>query len=326
MPVTWQKYVWTVLKISVSLGLMYWAVRSIDLTVMIAIWQSINVNWILASFILLTLSYLLGAWQWQSILAIGDIRLKYPTVVGYYYVGLFFNNFLISGMGGDVLRVYDIHRHTSDPQRLSPALAVVFFDRFVGLLILILYACISGIFLIGQGESLRMFFAITGLLLLWIFALILLFHRPLAIFLLTPLAWLVPKRLRMRVDHLYSELNRFRTAPQLLMRVFLIAGGVQMLRIIAIAAIGRALGDASSLMFYILFVPMISLAASLPISIGGTGPREQTTVFLFRKIGVSSEIAFSIGFVTYLLSAVSTLPGGFIFMLRKNKAEHAVVS
>ncbi|HNB57682.1 MAG TPA: hypothetical protein PKV06_11995, partial [bacterium] len=72
MPVTWQKYVWTVLKISVSLGLMYWAVRSIDLTVMIAIWQSINVNWILASFILLTLSYLLGAWQWQSILAIGD--------------------------------------------------------------------------------------------------------------------------------------------------------------------------------------------------------------------------------------------------------------
>ncbi|HNM15961.1 MAG TPA: lysylphosphatidylglycerol synthase transmembrane domain-containing protein, partial [bacterium] len=266
MPVTWQKYVWTVLKISVSLGLMYWAVRSIDLTVMIAIWQSINVNWILASFILLTLSYLLGAWQWQSILAIGDIRLKYPTVVGYYYVGLFFNNFLISGMGGDVLRVYDIHRHTSDPQRLSPALAVVFFDRFVGLLILILYACISGIFLIGQGESLRMFFAITGLLLLWIFALILLFHRPLAIFLLTPLAWLVPKRLRMRVDHLYSELNRFRTAPQLLMRVFLIAGGVQMLRIIAIAAIGRALGDASSLMFYILFVPMISLAASLPIS------------------------------------------------------------
>ncbi|HNB57539.1 MAG TPA: lysylphosphatidylglycerol synthase transmembrane domain-containing protein, partial [bacterium] len=239
---------------------------------------------------------------------------------------LFFNIFLISGMGGDVLRVYDIHRHTSDPQRLSPALAVVFFDRFVGLLILILYACISGIFLIGQGESLRMFFAITGLLLLWIFALILLFHRPLAIFLLTPLAWLVPKRLRMRVDHLYSELNRFRTAPQLLMRVFLIAGGVQMLRIIAIAAIGRALGDASSLMFYILFVPMISLAASLPISIGGTGPREQTTVFLFRKIGVSSEIAFSIGFVTYLLSAVSTLPGGFIFMLRKNKAEHAVVS
>lgn len=312
-----RKYVMFALKLLVSFGIIFATLYQLDTEIFLANLARTDLRWIGAALGLLTLSYFLGSFQWKLILGMSEIILPYARVLGYYYVGLFFNNFLLSGLGGDLLRIYDIQKHSANRERLSPALASVIFDRFTGLLTLVFLACLSGALVIGQGESKRMFVSIAALFVAWIFGLVILFNKEVADRTVKPLARILPDRIYTRLQHLYYEINNFHTHPVALFKVFGVSLIVQSLRILSIWAIGRAMGDQSPVVYYILFVPIISLAASLPISIGGTGPREQTTIFLFRRIGVSQEIAFSIGLVTYAVSTMSALPGALVFLLRK---------
>lgn len=314
-----KKVALTALKIIVSAALIGWALKGLDWNKLAELWSEAELAWLLLSLTLLTVSYIMGAWQWNRILNIAEIPLTFSKTLAYYYIGLFFNNFLLSGMGGDLVRVYDAQKHATDPQRLSPALASVFLDRLTGLMALIFLASVSGMFLIGRGESMKMFAAILALFFGWVIGFFILFNRRAAERLIKPVLKFLPARIYDRLEHLYSAVNRFKESRSDLIRIFLIAVTVQLLRICSIWAIGHALGDKSDFLFYVLFVPLISLAASLPISIGGTGPREQTTVFLFRRIGVGPELAFSVGFVTYIMSAISTVPGAILFMIRKTE-------
>ena len=314
-----KKYLFLVLKIAISFGIIFFTVRSIDLEALKTQFLETDPFWIGCSLTLLSISYFLGAFQWRLILRMSQITLTYPATLSYYYVGLFFNNFLISGMGGDFLRVYDIQKHSPDQGRLSPALATVFFDRFVGLLTLIFFACITGVFMIGRGESVKMFVSIALLMSIWLLGLVIVLNKKTADVIVKPFTVFIPKTLYERFRHLYHEIHSFRAQPVQLSKIFSISLVVQGLRILTIWTVGRAMGDHSSMLYYIIFVPIISLAASLPISIGGTGPREQTSILLFRKIGVPAEMAFSIGFVTYVISMISTIPGALVFLLRKSK-------
>ncbi len=314
-----KKIILSAIKVAVSVGLIAWTTYHLDWSALLLHWSEVNILWIMLSLSVLTVSYFAGAWQWQMIMRSGGIMIRYPKTLGYYYVGLFFNNFLISGMGGDILRVYDIHKHTDRPEHLSPAVAAVFLDRLTGLMMLIFLAGVSGIFLLGQGESTRLFFSILGLFGIWFIGFVILFNKAIADRTVKPIFKMLPEKIYSRLQNLYHEVHKFRREPQMLIRVFSVSLLVQSLRIFSIFCIGRALGDQSSLAYYLLFVPLISLVSSLPISIGGTGPREQTTVFLFRKIGMPAEIAFSIGLLTYVISITSAIPGGFVFMLRKNR-------
>jgi uncharacterized protein (TIRG00374 family) len=315
-----KKYILLVLKIGISGGLIFLAAHNLDPRELLDQILKTDTGWLGLAFLLLSISYFLGAFQWRMILQMTRIEISYPRTLGYYYVGLFFNNFLISGMGGDLLRVYDIQKHASDQERYSPALATVFFDRFVGLLTLIFFACLAGAFVIGRGESSKMFASIAVMFMVWIMILIVLFNKRMAENTIKPLLQVLPAKIYERLSHLYEEIHQFRNQHKSLLRIFSVSVFVQSLRIFSIWAIGRAMGDRSPMIFYIIFVPIMSLAASLPISVGGTGPREQTSILLFKKIGVGAEVAFSIGFVSYIVSSLSTIPGAIIFLFRKSHA------
>jgi uncharacterized protein (TIRG00374 family) len=315
-----KKYFLLISKAAISFGIIFFTVHSLDADQLKNQVLKTDWPWLGVSCFLLTVSYFLGAFQWGLILQMVPFNLSYRKTLGYYYVGLFFNNFLLSGMGGDLLRVYDIQKHSATQERLSPALATVIFDRFIGLLTLIFFACLSGMFVIGRGESFKMFLGIVLLLSVWIFFLVALLNKNIADKTVRPLFRLVPEKIYERLQHLYHTMNNFRTKPQHLIKIIITSMAVQSLRILAIWAVGRAMGDRSPLVYYLIFVPIISLAASLPISIGGTGPREQTAMLLFNKIGVAAEVSFSIGFLTYIVSSLSTIPGALVFLLRKSHA------
>ncbi|NUM80869.1 flippase-like domain-containing protein [bacterium] len=317
-----KKFLFLCFKVLVSAGLIYFAVYKLNWAALRENWQQTEWLWLATSVVFLSLSYFLGAMQWQWILRIGQFSIGYWKVLGYYYVGLFFNSFLISGMGGDFMRIYDIRKHSVDEKSLSPALASVFFDRFLGLFTLIFLAGLTGAFVIGRGESPGMFFTIIVLLAAWILVFVIVFNKKIADRTIKPLFKITPPRVYERLERLYYAMNSFKTRPDQLIRIFGISLVVQCLRIFSIWSVGRALNDSSSLVYYVIFVPIISLAASLPISIGGTGPREQTAILLFKRIGLTHELAFSIGFITYIIGTISALPGAAVFLLRKSHYHH----
>ena len=65
-------------------------------------------------------------------------------------------------------------------------------------------------------------------------------------------------------------------------------------------------------------MPVIAIFIALPISIGGLGVREGLGIYLFRKAvpAVTSEQAFMMGLLAYLVGVVVSLAGGVIYLTR----------
>ncbi|MGH7681866.1 MAG: hypothetical protein ACRENN_07755, partial [Candidatus Eiseniibacteriota bacterium] len=68
--------------------------------------------------------------------------------------------------------------------------------------------------------------------------------------------------------------------------------------------------------YYFLFVPVLAALVSLPISLNGLGIREGAGVVLFHMAGLTKEQAFTLPFLTYLISVLISLLGGLIFVSR----------
>ena len=75
-------------------------------------------------------SNVLGALQWHFLLAASGVRLTFAQTFRFYFVGLFFNNFLPANIGGDAIKIYDVSRGGSYVYRVT---AVTLIDRFIGI-------------------------------------------------------------------------------------------------------------------------------------------------------------------------------------------------
>ena len=91
---------------------------------------------------------------------------------------------------------------------------------------------------------------------------------------------------------------------------------VQVSRILVHALVARALGLRIELTYFFLFVPLLAVIVSLPISFNGIGVREGAGVVLFGLVGVSRAHAFSLQFTTYLVGVAVSLLGGVTFLAR----------
>jgi uncharacterized protein (TIRG00374 family) len=72
----------------------------------------------------------LSAYRWYLLLKPLGIETSFPRIVSLYYLGMYFNFFLPSAIGGDVFKVYYLNKETG---RLSASTASVFLDRDVGM-------------------------------------------------------------------------------------------------------------------------------------------------------------------------------------------------
>jgi len=91
---------------------------------------------------------------------------------------------------------------------------------------------------------------------------------------------------------------------------------VQMSRIGVHALVARALGLSIPLSYFLLFVPLLAVIVSLPISLNGIGVREGAGIVLFGLVGVDRTAAFSLQFTTYLVAVAVSLLGGLVFLAR----------
>jgi glycosyltransferase 2 family protein len=268
---------------------------------------------LLAAGALMLASNLLGAFQWSRLLGALDIRIPLWKVCAYYHVGLFFNNFLPANIGGDIARVVDASRYA---RTRATALATVVMDRAIGTIALAGLALVTTIPAIDRFHLSVVYLALVGffgasLTLLWA--------------LLQPafLAWIERVltriglgRLKPHLDELAASLAGFRARRGLLLQVFAVALVVQLMRIGVHALVARAFGLHIELTYFFLFVPLLAVIVSLPISFNGIGVREGAGIVLFGWVGVDRASAFSLQFTTYLVAVAVSLLGALVFLAR----------
>lgn len=300
------------LKIVVSLGLMVLILSRVDLQKGTQLVQHSEVlYWILA--ILITfLAVVISAYKWQLILLSQGLRIPMRRLFSFYLVGLFFNNFLPTNIGGDAVRAYNVSRSTG---RTPEAIASVVAERVLA------SVSLGFIALIGVFISYRA----AAQFLSWVVALFVLSVGLLILFLNTHLVERFLNRARLLnffdLKQKLVEAGRALQAPlrnqNTFISVLLLSLVFQILVVAVNLAVLGALGIRVSAVYPFIFVPIISALSLLPISINGLGIREGGYIYFFSQVGVSTTqaVATSLGF--FFAVTIVSLMGGVILAFRK---------
>src|SRR3954470_23774693 len=132
-----KKTLLTVIQLLVTGALLYWvfhdpAVRS---AMAVAI-RDADYRWILAAIAAYIVVEIAAVVRWNILLKVQGIHLSTPRIVGLFLIGMFYNQFLPGGTGGDIVKTYLLWKET--PTKKPGALLAVLFDRMVGLIALII--------------------------------------------------------------------------------------------------------------------------------------------------------------------------------------------
>mgnify|MGYP001274496060 CR=1 FL=1 len=131
-----RKHAANLLKISITLLGLFLVLRQVDLNAILDILRQVNLGWVFVSFMLVNASLVLRAYRWLLLLRGVGASVRFGRLVELYFVGNFFNMFLLSGFGGDVVRVLESARDVPG----SVAAGTVILDRFTGLVMLFVMA------------------------------------------------------------------------------------------------------------------------------------------------------------------------------------------
>ncbi|MEM9163480.1 MAG: lysylphosphatidylglycerol synthase domain-containing protein [Cyanobacteria bacterium P01_F01_bin.4] len=80
--------------------------------------------------------------------------------------------------------------------------------------------------------------------------------------------------------------------------------------------IARQLGISVSFLALLVFIPIVVVITLLPISLGGLGLKEGLWIYLFSRVGLSSEEALLLSLTVTLLGWLLSVPGGLILLFK----------
>ncbi len=312
-----------ILQVVLSLALLAWLTNRVGLDVIASTLSGISWSWYIPAFLLFLANVVLRAYRWYILLAALDRDVSYGRLLYLYFVGFFFNNFIPSGFGGDVVKVISLQQ---DQTRGAEALSSVVMDRLVGLIgsaSLALIALIwNGIQLWTGHTSSNVADALPPTLLL-ITALISL-GVPAGFLLVRQVN---PLKLLARYLPFTQRITEHAGLRRLVqtIRGYSLSALLQSLLIslpftlglVAIQySIARALSVDVPFYLFPLFVPIIAIINALPLSFNGLGMREGVYQFLFVPVGVSSASAIAMSLAFYFLRVSAGLIGGLLYALK----------
>jgi uncharacterized protein (TIRG00374 family) len=132
------------IKLAVSAGLMAFLLSKISISELSRVIGGLDPRIAAAAIAVFFTSNLLGAVQWHLLLGASGVSIGFQQSFRFYFVGLFFNNFLPANVGGDAVKVYDVSRVGSD---VSQVVAVTLLDRLIRIFSLCFLALVAGLIL-----------------------------------------------------------------------------------------------------------------------------------------------------------------------------------
>ena len=249
-------------------------------------------------------SIVLATIRWQRVLSALDLQSPLPPLLSHNLAGLFVANFLPSTVGGDVLRVV---RLSADNGEAPGSFASVVLERLTGFVVLpfiSLVALLSHPSLLRLGTASRLAVALSLVTLLALVGILTLTASPrLGGRLAGRPSWL------RFVGAVHLGLDRIRRRPAATAGVFTVALSYQLTVVLAAWVAARALGIPLGWAPALAFIPVVSIAQVLPVSVAGLGLREGALVLLLSPVGVTTEQAIALGFAIYGLNLVVSLLG-----------------
>ena len=303
----------TVLKIAVTVGGLIFILTQIDLGDAVARLLRADLRWVAAALLLVMSSLVLRAYRWLLLLRGLGVNLPFARLVRLYFTGHFFNAFLPTGFGGDVVRILEVARHVPG----DVAAGTVLLDRLTGLLMLFVLALVALPFrpesFPPQQAAVVLAVALVGLLA----GAALLDGR-----LLRAAGRFLPGPLSPTGEGSVARLLRAVQAVgwPALRGALLVSLVFNLMQVSWWWAAARALGLPAPFGYLLLVVPLLAITLLVP-AVGGFGARESVATVLFDGAvfaGGAAPLAAGTGFalstLVFLLERLSGLPGGPLYL------------
>jgi len=274
-----------------------------------------GVNWLLlaAAMAGFALSLLIVAARWRLLLRIQDIHISSWEAVRLTFLGQFFNAVVPGLIGGDLVKAYYVSKHTP---RKAGVLVSIFTDRILGLTELtILSATTLAIVLASGGaerlDSLRTpaisIAVVSGLVALaLIFLLSSGFRRVLR---LQRLYRHLP--IAKHISAVGDAVRLYQRRTGSLAKAVAITFGAHVLWIGSIWLIGLSLSLPMMWHHYFLYVPLIYIIGSVPITPGGVGLIEQFYLLFFSAWCDPGQV-LALALLARLIPVLCGLPGAMV--------------
>jgi hypothetical protein len=262
-------------------------------------------------YLLATITY---TWRWQILVkACGLQVVTWLDLFRFYLIGLFFNNFLPTSIGGDVFRIYHLIEKSGDR---TAGFTSVLTERLLGIASTLILTLLSLFLLSSQLDDNRLIYIAAGLLVVIVTFFIVVFNDHflrLAEQLVKPLTVL---RLGERIMKFFKAIRFYYNSRGIYLKILSISIMGQILVIIMTYILSLTIGLQIPLDYLFLVVPISFLVTMLP-SINGIGFREGAFVVLLGRIGISNAEAISLSFLSILVPMIVSMSGGILFMLNK---------
>ncbi|MBY0494615.1 MAG: flippase-like domain-containing protein [Cyanobacteria bacterium] len=306
-------------RLGISAALLYFVLRSIDLP---AFWERVK-GMNPASMVLALAAYAftqsIAVWRWNRLLRAQHIDVERRRLTESIWVSLFFNNFLPSNIGGDVVRIAD-----TAPAAGSKTLAmtVILMDRVLGLTALViiassgaLVASLAGVHIPG-ARWLWLVSALGTVAAISVIAMPHLVGNAVG-HALMPLRALNRPWLSERAQRLEDAVIRFRNAPSAVAGAFAGAMVVQITIVAFYLLTAKGLSVPLPIFLGAVLIPVSLVVQMAPVSINGFGVREAVFAFFFRRFGLPTDAAVALSLVSTGMVMGLSLVGGLFFLRRR---------
>jgi len=256
----------------------------------------------------------LATWRWQLLLeALGCVApLRHLTAS--YLIATFFNNFLPSNIGGDVVRVRDGSKLTGST---TASLAVVGVDRILGFGALYVLAVMAFLLAGPTVRGLAGARAVIGGLALVFLTLAYVFFRPgtagrlLELSRLDRIEWV-----RDQFEVVQGAVRSYRAQMGTIWLAFGVSVALQALMVWYYLAVARSLRIPLEFSAAFLMVPLCTLLQAVPVSFNGWGLREGLFTLYFSQVGLPRDGALAFSLLGAGLIILLSLSGAVVWLTR----------
>jgi len=299
------------LRIAIAAGLLGFLFASIG-------WQPVALSfskvlwwWVVAG----SLAYLLGLFlvtaRWKILLMAQGIYLPTGVLFKRYWMTRFFSNFLPGRTGGDLFRIFG---PWGIPLRKTAITSSVLFDRFTGLLGLLVLLFLVGMAEYGMVRELLVgFVPIISVLGVAILLLLLAILGALGRVRQFITRW-PHSKFRLVMDEFLDSLQVYLNSKGTILGAVIISVAFHLVSALATYYALRALGldiPLGSVLFVSMVVNIVSLA---PISINGWGLREGGFVLLLTQTGADNAEVLAAVLLDRVIRVMLSSVGGILYM------------
>ncbi|VAW52962.1 hypothetical protein MNBD_GAMMA05-1894 [hydrothermal vent metagenome] len=313
------KKLFFILKLVLTLSLLAWVIHSAGITSkegfneFLDEIKNANIKYVIAAFLIIPVMDFVCTIKWYFMVRAKDIVIGFWRLMGFYIVGRFFNLILPSSIGGDLIRIHFLGRHSN---RYADAAAIVFLERLTGLFTLIFYVFIA-LFIVSKKFSSDWLFigvvvAFVGLLfLMWV-----LLNEHIFLLLRNFVCRMIPSanKIFIKLEKMRKSIHDLSKNKSVMVYAFINSCLFYIAAVINAWVTLLVFNADVSFETMLLAVPIIMFIMNIPVSIGNIGIMEFAHVFVLTRFGVSGVDALSLALLMRIKMFVSAGFGGLLYI------------